>query len=96
MPLFYRLKDASGRIQMVEQPELVLDPQPVVSPLTPTVEGVGMKRYSCTACEPPKPFASAGVLSMHFGKAHKDLWEDKNSWRRHVAEFGDLNGTPRV
>jgi hypothetical protein len=95
MPLYYRLKDAAGRIQMVEQPEVRLTPQPVIAPLTPTVDGVGMRRYSCTACDPPKPFASAGVMAMHFTNVHKDLWTTKNSWRQYVLEFGDLHGPHR-
>lgn len=90
MTLFYRVKCADGTFAMQEQPQPVVEPIPVIAPASPTVGGVGMKRYSCTACTPPKPFASAGVMSMHFAKVHKDLWTSKNSWRQHVAEFGDL------
>lgn len=89
VPLFYRVRDPDGSTRMVEQDLSALTPVPVIAPVSPTVAGVGMKRYSCTACTPPKPFASAGVMSMHFMKVHKNLWTDKNSWRKWVKEFGD-------
>ena len=91
MPLFYRVKDPdTGRISMVAQDLLEPDTTPTVAPLTPSIATVGVKRYTCTACQPPRPFASPGIAAMHFKKAHSDQYVDKLSWRKWVKEFGDL------
>jgi len=91
MPRFIRVKDKEGRYTMIEQPiDTDIAVVPVVQPPQPTaIPQVGLKRYACTACHPPKPFGSTGVLAIHFAKKHPELVQDKTSWRAYCKSFGD-------
>ena len=91
MPLYLRQKDPTkeGHFLMVEVDPAVADAQPIAQPASPTLSAGGRaKRYSCTACTPPTKFASVGVMSIHFQRRHKDLMEDKDSWRKYMETDG--------
>ena len=95
MPLFYRTLNIDGITHdMIEQPEHVVEAQAIVTPLSPTAgRSVGLKRYYCTACTPPKPFAGLGVLAIHFNKHHQELYTTKDSWRKYVGDAaGESHG----
>ncbi|OHD26418.1 MAG: hypothetical protein A2Y38_18935 [Spirochaetes bacterium GWB1_59_5] len=91
MPLFMRRKIGEGKYVMEEVTEQPVKDVPISVPLSATVSQVaGARPYHCTACTPPKGFAGAGVLSMHFKREHKNLYKDKDSWRQYCSEFGDV------
>jgi hypothetical protein len=96
MPRYMRVLAENGKFQMIEQPiPDEIEDVTLTQPITPSVAvQAGFKRYSCTACSPPRPFGGLGVLSMHFAKAHKELIEDKDSWRKYVSEFGKTGVYP--
>ena len=94
MPRFYYVKGEDGQSRMVEAPYEELAQVPVVEPNGPTLEtGARRGRWHCTACNPPKAFAQAGILSMHFAKQHPDLKKDKDSWRKYATQEAVHDGT---
>ena len=92
MNFYHRVRNADGTYSMVEQLGSQTRPVPLIAPPITAGASGKLKRYFCTACTPPKPFASAGVASIHFAKKHAEKRVDGNSWRAFVREFGDLPG----
>ena len=87
MPHFLRQRDPQreGHFLMIEATAELLGQSVPQQPASPTLApGSRAKRYVCTACTPHSRFASVGVLSMHFQRRHKDLVEDRNSWRSYM------------
>jgi len=85
MPHFWRVKDpVTGKYEMKQvDPPSMLQQAPELPMNTVTI--APSARHICTACTPTKPFPTAGLLAAHFNRSHKDLVEDKDSWRKYDA-----------
>lgn len=90
MPHFHWKKKGENSSEMIQVQDS-LEPTPEQLALKEPATATATKdpkpiKVECIACDPPKGFRTVGMMSMHFGKAHPDLKEDKDSFREYMLE----------
>lgn len=85
MPRYHFVRDKSGNTRLV--PVTGEDIEGFTKPKAPAIPEVGADTISvhrCTECG--QDFSIVALMAKHFNKDHKDLYENKDSWRPYHEE----------